>query len=85
MVNTNYLHEIECVDLVHHIHEFNDTNEIEKTIKFLKKFIPLFIFCGLYPCEEKWQKKGANKFPHHNIICGITSSKGRVKAYSEAE
>jgi len=62
VANTNYLHEIECVDLVQHIHEFNDMNEIEKNIIFLKIFVPLFIFCGLYPCEKKWQKEVQRNF-----------------------
>jgi hypothetical protein len=56
------MHEIEHVDLVHHIHEFNNMNEIEETIKILKNLVPWFIFCELYVCEEKWPKKVQTNF-----------------------
>ncbi len=36
---------------------------------FFEIFVPLFIFCELYPCANG--KKSANKFPHHSITCGI--------------
>jgi hypothetical protein len=41
------MHEVEDVDLVHRIHEFNNTNEIEENIRILKNFVPWFIFCEL--------------------------------------
>jgi hypothetical protein len=34
------MHEVENVDLVHCIHEFNNTNEIEENITILKNFVP---------------------------------------------
>jgi hypothetical protein len=62
------MHEVEHVDLVHHIHEFNDMIEIKETIKILKNLVPLFNFCELYVCKENGQK-GVNKIPNHNITC----------------
>jgi hypothetical protein len=44
------MHEVKHVDLVHHIHEFNDMNEIKETIQILKNLVPLFFFFELYVC-----------------------------------
>jgi hypothetical protein len=50
------MHEVEHVYLNHHIHEFNDMNEIKETIKILENFVPLLIFCELYVCKKNGQK-----------------------------
>ncbi len=34
------MHEVGHVDLGHHIHEFNNMNEIKETTKILKNFVP---------------------------------------------
>jgi hypothetical protein len=50
------MHEVEHVDLGHHIHEFNYMNEIKETIKILKKFVPYSFFMNcMY--VKKWPKR----------------------------
>jgi hypothetical protein len=53
----HYLHEIECVDLVHHIRELIGMNEIEEIVQILNFFVPLFIIFKFYPCKDKWPKR----------------------------
>ncbi len=67
MANTNYLHDIECVDLVYNIHEFNDMNEIEKTIKLHAIMYHFLFFTNWIYILRKMGRKESIEFPHHNI------------------
>jgi hypothetical protein len=60
------MHEIEHVDLVHHINELNDMNEIAKTMKICAIVYHCFLFANCTHLKEKWPKKGQSNFPNYN-------------------
>ncbi len=56
------MHEIECVDLVHHINELNDMNEIAKTMELCAILYHCFLFANCKHLKERWPKKGQLNF-----------------------
>ncbi len=83
MGNTNYLHEIECVDLVHHIHEFNVMNEIEKTINFGKN-CTINHFLWIVSMWKKNGKKGCKQISTSWYNLWNLYSKGLQKFITKA-